>query len=36
MDSRRGRLLGNAVVPAIAEWIGRKIIEVEKYRIQVD
>lgn len=30
MDGRRGRLLGNAVVPAIAEWIGRKIIEVEK------
>ncbi len=29
MDSRRGRLLGNAVVPGIAEWIGRKIIEVE-------
>ncbi|MEP0754777.1 DNA (cytosine-5-)-methyltransferase [Trichocoleus sp. DQ-A2] len=29
MDGRRGRLLGNAIVPAIAEWIGRKIIEVE-------
>ena len=29
MDGRRGRLLGNAVVPAIAEWIGRKIIEIE-------
>lgn len=29
MDSRRGRLLGNAVIPAIAEWIGRKIINVE-------
>ncbi|HAA29623.1 MAG TPA: DNA (cytosine-5-)-methyltransferase, partial [Cyanobacteria bacterium UBA8553] len=29
MDSRRGRLLGNAVVPAIAQWIGRKIIEIQ-------
>lgn len=29
MDGRRGRLLGNAVVPAIAEWIGRKILEIE-------
>lgn len=29
MDSRRGRLLGNAVVPGIAEWIGRKIIEID-------
>ncbi|MEH2425756.1 MAG: DNA (cytosine-5-)-methyltransferase [Nostoc sp.] len=29
MDGRRGRLLGNAVVPAIAKWIGTKIIEVE-------
>ncbi|XWK90957.1 MAG: DNA (cytosine-5-)-methyltransferase [Phormidium sp.] len=29
MDGRRGRLLGNAVVPGIAEWIGRRIIEIE-------
>ncbi|WP_374800810.1 DNA cytosine methyltransferase [Aerosakkonema funiforme] len=29
MDGRRGRLLGNAVVPGIAEWIGKKIIEIE-------
>ncbi len=29
LDGRRGRLIGNAVVPAIAEWIGRQIIEVE-------
>ncbi|MGJ5676710.1 MAG: DNA cytosine methyltransferase [Nostochopsis sp.] len=29
MDGRRGRLLGNALVPAIAKWIGTKIIEVE-------
>jgi DNA (cytosine-5)-methyltransferase 1 len=29
MDSRRGRVLGNAVIPPIAEWIGRKILEVE-------
>ena len=27
MDGRRGRLLGNAVVSAIAEWIGIKITE---------
>ncbi len=30
MDGRRGRLLGNAVVPSIAEWIGRKILTIEK------
>jgi DNA (cytosine-5)-methyltransferase 1 len=29
MDGRRGRLLGNAVVPGIAEWIGRKILEID-------
>lgn len=29
LDGRRGRVLGNAVVPAIAEWIGRKILEIE-------
>ncbi|MEQ8754416.1 MAG: DNA (cytosine-5-)-methyltransferase [Coleofasciculus sp. G1-WW12-02] len=27
MDSRRGRLLGNAVVPPISEWLGRQILE---------
>ena len=26
-DSRRYRMVGNAVVPAIAEWIGRRILE---------
>jgi DNA (cytosine-5)-methyltransferase 1 len=30
MDGRRGRLLGNAVVPKIGEWIGRRILDVEK------
>jgi DNA (cytosine-5)-methyltransferase 1 len=30
LDGRRGRLLGNAVVPAISEWIGRRILEIEK------
>lgn len=30
LDGRRGRLLGNAVIPTIVEWIGRKIIAVEK------
>jgi DNA (cytosine-5)-methyltransferase 1 len=30
MDGRRGRLIGNAVAPPIAEWIGRKILQVEK------
>lgn len=29
LDGRRGRLLGNAVVPAIAEWIGRRIVAIE-------
>lgn len=29
MDGRRGRLIGNAVVPAISEWIGRRILEIE-------
>ncbi|MEG3841695.1 DNA (cytosine-5-)-methyltransferase [Microcoleus sp. herbarium14] len=29
MDGRRGRLLGNAVVPGIAEWIGRRILEID-------
>jgi DNA (cytosine-5)-methyltransferase 1 len=28
MDSRRGRLLGNAVVPPISEWLGRRILEI--------
>ena len=30
MDGRRGRLLGNAVVPAISEWIGKRILEIER------
>jgi DNA (cytosine-5)-methyltransferase 1 len=30
LDGRRGRLIGNAVAPPIAEWIGRQILEVEK------
>ena len=34
MDSRRGRLLGNAVVPGIAQWIGRKILDVEMMESQ--
>jgi site-specific DNA-cytosine methylase len=29
MDGRRGRLIGNAVVPAIGEWIGTRILEIE-------
>ncbi len=29
LDGRRGRLIGNAVVPAISEWIGRRILEIE-------
>ncbi len=29
MDSRRGKVLGNAIVPRIAEWIGEKIIKIE-------
>lgn len=34
LDGRRGRLLGNAIVPGIAEWIGHKILEVEKLETQ--
>lgn len=30
MDGRRGRLIGNAVAPPIAEFIGRQIIKIEK------
>lgn len=30
MDGRRGRLLGNAVIPIISEWIGKRILEIEK------
>ena len=30
MDGRRGRLLGNAVVPTIAKWIGMRILEIDK------
>lgn len=29
LDGRRGRLIGNAVVPGIAEWIGRRILAIE-------
>ena len=29
LDGRRGRLIGNAVAPPIAEWIGRQILKVE-------
>lgn len=30
MDGRRGRLLGNAVIPTISEWIGKRILEIER------
>jgi DNA (cytosine-5)-methyltransferase 1 len=29
LDGRRGRLIGNAVAPPIAEFIGRRILEIE-------
>jgi DNA (cytosine-5)-methyltransferase 1 len=29
MDGRRGRLLGNAVIPTVSQWIGKRIIEIE-------
>lgn len=34
MDGRRGRLIGNAVSPAITEWIGRQILAVETKRAE--
>ena len=30
LDGRRGRLLGNAVVPTIGEWIGKRILDIEQ------
>lgn len=30
LDGRRGRLLGNAVVPTISEWIGKRILTIER------
>lgn len=30
LDGRRGRLIGNAVSPVISEWIGRRILAVER------
>lgn len=36
LDGRRGRLIGNAVSPTVAEWIGRKIIAIETSCNQVE
>lgn len=30
LDGRRGRLIGNAIVPAISEWLGRQIVAIEQ------
>jgi hypothetical protein len=30
LDGRRGRLIGNAVAPPIAEFIGRRILAIER------
>ncbi|NEQ95793.1 MAG: DNA (cytosine-5-)-methyltransferase [Cyanothece sp. SIO2G6] len=30
LDGRRGRLLGNAVIPTISQWIGQRILEIEQ------
>jgi DNA (cytosine-5)-methyltransferase 1 len=30
LDGRRGRLIGNAVSPVIAEWIGRRVLAIEE------
>lgn len=30
LDGRRGRLIGNAVAPPLAEFIGRRILQIEK------
>ena len=32
LDGKRGRFIGNAVAPPIAEYIGRRILEIEKDR----
>lgn len=34
MDGRRGRFIGNAVAPPLAEFIGRRILEIEECREQ--
>jgi len=33
MDGRRGRLIGNAVAPPLAQFIGRRILEIEAGRL---
>jgi DNA (cytosine-5)-methyltransferase 1 len=30
LDGRRGRLIGNAVAPPIAEFIGRRILAIQQ------
>jgi DNA (cytosine-5)-methyltransferase 1 len=30
LDGRRGRLIGNAVAPPIAEFIGRRILAIQR------
>jgi DNA (cytosine-5)-methyltransferase 1 len=30
LDGRRGRLIGNSVAPPIAEFIGRRILEIQR------
>lgn len=34
MDGRRGRFIGNAVAPPLAQFIGQRILEIEAERAQ--
>lgn len=36
LDGRRGRLIGNAVAPPIAEFIGRRILEIQQNALCAD
>ena len=35
MDGRRGRFLGNAIVPAAAQWIAEKILQYDGKSLRI-